>query len=417
MNITAGYLSAIRRVLQQSEAFHRGRFKRQRLPHGIPHRFVGPPAVGPQCVTATLQIRDEDLAAVLALGERLALAAGSEFARVYRDRAVVRIEFTLPPDQWRAVHLSGLPHRRRSVAIGQQALGPVARLDWRVPHKAIFGSTQSGKTTCLADLVISLARSREPAELKMLILNPKNDPALRPFSRLAHLAAPVAIEYDSAAALLRLALAEMERRRSDPARTQSRWVMVVDEIAQLTQARPETGPLLTQLSQLAGGLRMNLVVASQAANPTVFGRKGSLAKTNFPSRIVFRLPREQAYLATGLEGQQPDKLGGRGDGLAVVEGRVTRLRAALPEAQDYDALPRLPAPPPSPAAEQLAGDIALTDWQIDPDRLAYALLVRGSANAIRSQFGGSMDNARQVRDYAALLRQRLGYWLKMRQNR
>jgi hypothetical protein len=409
-NPYAGYVNAIRRVLQQTDAYQRHFLKRRRLPGGIPHRFVGRLAVGPQCVTASLQIRDEDLAAVVGLGERLALAAGSEFARVYRDRAVVRVEFTLPPGQWSDVRLSGLPHHRRSATIGRKALGPVARLDWRTPHKAIFGSTQSGKTTCLADLIISLTRSHLPDDLRLLILNPKNDPALVPFERLAHLAAPVAVAYDQAVALLRFALAEMEHRRADPQHQRPRWVIVVDEIAQLTQVKSEAGPLLTQLSQLAGGLKINLVVASQAANPTVFGQKGSLAKANFPSRIVFRLPREQAYLATGLDGQQTDKLGGRGDGLAVVDGRVTRLRAALPEEGDYTDLPRLPVAPPMPPSDQLAGDGALTNWQVDPDRLAYALVVRNSANALRREFGGGMDGARLVRDYAALVQQRLIYW-------
>ncbi len=408
--MTDPYLTAISQVLRQSDAFQRRWLKRQRLPGGIPHRFVSRPAQGPQCVTATLQIRNEDLSIVAGLGERFALAAGSQFARVYRDRAVVRVEFTLPPGQWRDVRLSGLPHRSRTATIGQQALGPVARLDWRTPHKAIFGSTQSGKTTCLADLIISLARSHSPVELRLLLLNPKNDPALRPFERLAHLAAPVAVEYERGAALLRFALAEMEQRRGDALRQRQRWVIIVDEIAHLSQMQPEVGPLITRLSQLAGGLGMNLVVASQAANPTVFGQKGSLAKANFPSRIVFRLPREQAFLATGLAGQQPDKLGGRGDGLAVVDGRVTRLRAALPEARDFADLPRLTIPPEMPAAERLAGDAALTGWQVDPDRLAYALTVRNSANAIRQQFGGGMDSARLVRDYAAQVQDRLHYW-------
>jgi hypothetical protein len=67
--------------------------------------------------------------------------------------------------------------------------------------------------------------------------------------------------------------------------------------------------------------------STQAANPSVFGEKESLAKANFPSRIVFQLPREQAYLATGIEGQQPEKLGGDGDGIAVVNGRTTRTRS------------------------------------------------------------------------------------------
>jgi hypothetical protein len=385
----------------------------------VPHRFLGQPVAGPQCVTVTVQIRDEDLKTVLGLGDRLAMAAGSQFARVYRELQLLRVEFTLPPARWRDVRLAELNHRPGLATIGQKALGPPARLDWAIPHKALFGATRSGKTTCLADLVISLAKTHQPDDYQFLILNPKNDPALRPFERLMHLAAPVGVGYEDSANLLRFALAEMEQRRQDHGRTRRRLVVVVDEIAQLTQISPETGPMITQLSQLAGGLNLNLVVASQAANPTVFGKSGSLAKANFGSRIVFQLPRDQAYLATGLEGQFSDKLGGNGDGLAVANGRVTRLRAALPADSDYAALPRAELPPEPPAPEQVAGDAAIqpinqsTDQATypDPDRLAYALVVRRSANALRRQFGGATAEARAVRDYAEALEERIRWWV------
>jgi hypothetical protein len=405
------YLQATIFVLHQTDATQRQIFRRVKLLNGVPFRFMGQPTVGPQCVTLGLQIRDEDLKTVLGLGDRLAMAAGSQFARVYRDLSVVRIEFTLPRSQWREVYLSKLPHRSSSATIGQKALGPPARVDWSTPHKAIFGSTRTGKTTCLADLIISLARTHQPDDLSFLILNPKNEPGMQPFSRLALLAAPVADNYEDCCNLLRFALAEMERRRQDNSRRRQRWVVVADEIAQLTQVNPETGPILTQLSQLAGSLNINLVVASQSANPTVFGKKGSLAKANFPSRIVFQLIREQAYLATGLEGQQTDKLGGQGDGLAIVNGRVTRFRAAWPQESDYTTLPRLEVEPEPPAADQLAGDAAITDgWQIDPDRLAYALVVKNSATAIRENFGGGTPGAMKVRDYAKVVKKRIRYW-------
>lgn len=415
MEETRLYQEAVRRVLRQTDASRRQWMRRVRLPGGVPFRFVGSPVSGPQCLTVTVQIRDEDLKTVLGLGDRFALAAGSQFARVYRDLSLVRVEFTLPRSQWREVPLGRLRHRPSTATIGQKALGPIARLGWRTPHKAVFGATRSGKTTCLADLVISLGRMHSPEEYRFLILNPKNDPALRPFERLAHLAAPVARGYEDSVTLLRYAVAEMERRRDAPDRQKTRLVVVVDEIAQLTMARPEAGPMITQLSQMAGGLNINLVVASQAANPRVFGESGSLARANFGSRIVFQLPREQAYLATGLEGQQTDKLGGAGDGLAVMDGRVTRLRAAWPSEGDYEALPRLAGEPEPPGLDELAGERALEGrWQIEPDRLAYALVVKDSATAIRKQFGGGTASAMAVRDYAGQLRGRIRYWMQVK---
>jgi hypothetical protein len=407
------YLMAVAWVLHNTDATARSwrtAGRRVKLPGGVPYRFISHPVIGPQAVTVTLQIRDEDWKTVAGLDERFAMTAGSAFARVYRDLSLVRIEFTLPQTQWRDVRLSDLPHRPNAATIGQKALGPSARVGWDPPHKAVFGTTQSGKTTCMADFILSLARHAPDRNgnfaYRMLILNPKNDKALHPFARLAHLAAPVATNYDDAGLLLRYALAEMERRRGDPDRRESRLVVFVDEIAQLVEVRPETGAIITQLSQMAGGLDINLVVASQAANPKVFGDKGSLARANFASRLVFQLPRDQSYLATGLDGQHTERLGGKGDGLAIIGDRVTRFRAALPQAADYEALPRTADEPEWPVSDHLAGDAAIEEnWQIPPKMLVYALTVESSATQIKKHFGGATAKAQLVRDYAIALKE------------
>lgn len=411
------YMMAVAEVLQKAEARRRGMRtlgRTVRLAQGIPFKFLGYPVAGPQCVTVSLRIEDDDLGTVLKLGERLAHRANSQFARVYRDLNVVRVEFTLPPEQWRLVEIGNLPHHRESITVGQRALGPVARLDWTNPHKAIFGSSQTGKTTCLADMIISLARSSSPDEVKLLILNPKNDPAFEPFRRLRHLAAGMATVYEACVGLLRFALREMTDRKGGVERY--RLVVIIDEVAQLTKNVPETGPIITQLSQMAGGLRINLVVASQAANPSTFGSEGSLAQANFQSRLVFQLPHAQAYLATNLPGQHPEKLGGSGDGLAINGDKVTRFRAGLPRSVDYEGLTRNEVEPSAPEVGLLAGDAAITQerWQVDPDRLAYAMIMRDSATAIQKQFGGGTDRARMVRDYAVELRERANYWVQIK---
>jgi hypothetical protein len=129
---------------------------------------------------------------------------------------------------------------------------------------------------------------------------------------------------------------------------------------------------------------------------------------------VFQLPREQAYLATGIEGQHTEKLGGDGDGLAIVNGRTTRFRAAFPEDRDFEHLPRLESEPPPPDRAELAGDQAFESWQIEPDRLAYALVIKDSASAIREQFGGGTAKAMQVRDYSQALKARIHHWRQVK---
>jgi hypothetical protein len=116
----------------------------------------------------------------------------------------------------------------------------------------------------------------------------------------------------------------------------------------------------------------------------------------------------------GIEGQHTEKLGGDGDGLAIVNGRTTRFRAAYPEARDYEHLPRLESEPPPPDRAELAGDQAFESWQIEPDRLAYALVIKDSASAIREQFGGGTAKAMQVRDYSQALKARIHHWRQVK---
>jgi hypothetical protein len=215
--------------------------------------------------------------------------------------------------------------------------------------------------------------------------------------------------YEDSALLMRVVLAEMERRRGDPERLRAakRWVVIVDEVARLVEERPETGDIIVKLSQMSAGLRINLVLASQGANPSVFGAKGTLAQANIQSRLVFQLPNSHSFLATGLPDQHTERLGlKKGDGLAVHGAKVARFRAATPLKKDLEALP-LQESVPDIAEDDIAGDAAIQagGWQVQPDMLAYALLVQNSATALRKEFGGATDKAREVRDYTDALAQ------------
>ncbi len=428
------YMMAVDQVLRATPAYHRIGLMRKRtqLPHGVPYRFVSTPDLASQCVTVSFQIRDEDLPRVSALEDRMAMQAGASSVRIYRDLSVMRVEFLLPEAQWMDVPLGGLPHRRNRACVGLRTLGSPAVIDWKIPHKTVFGGTQTGKTTFLVDLIISLARTHDPEEFKFVILNPKNEPFLNKFARLPHLLGEIAVDYEDAATLMRYCVGEMTVRKDDPARMKaSRVVIIIDEIAELIQVQPEIGLIVTRLSQFAGGLNMNLVLASQAANPRVFGEKGSLAKANFGSSITFQLPRDQSYLATRLAGLRTDTLGRNGDGLAVVGHRVSRFRAAWPAESDIDSLPRSPRAP-SLNKNLVAGDVALEPETVPAsssetddrypspeetgDMLAYAVAMRASdkstasANAIRKNFKVGASRASWIRDVAQHFRERADYW-------
>lgn len=422
------YLTAIQRVLMGVEAYERaGLFgKKERIPTGVPFRVARSIASGPQCVTVPLAIRGQDLERVLALGDRLALEARSSFVRVYRDLGAVNVEFTLPPEQWLKVRLHDLPQRHHRASFGQLSLGQVARLSFeRSPHKLISGSSQMGKTTCESSLVISLARTHAPEELKFLIINPKQEPSLDAFARLPHLAARIAHDHDDCANLLRFALGEMELRRTDRSRCGQRWVVLIDEVSELCLARPEAGVIITRLVQFAGSLGINVIAATQSPYPSVFGKTGSLGQANFGGYLVFKIPTQYAYFATGgLSGVRTAELGGqgdngKGDGYAISGGSIVRFRGALPEQRDYEELPHTDREPDETPPDRLAGDVVLdggTSWEVNDlaDRAGYALALAEagqlSANRIRKQFGGAMARSQWVRDFVTALQERTSYW-------
>lgn len=427
------YLTAVHRVLAGISIYERaGLFTTKKIHiQGVPYTLPQPIGSGPQCVTVPLHLnRSQDLDRVTPLSDRFALEARSQFARVYRDRGLVMVEFTLPPEQWLRVRVRDLPHRKDQPSFGELSLGQVARMSFDTsPHKLISGGSQTGKTTTELAALVSLVKAHTPGELGLVILNPKGDARLARFARVPHLVAPIGVSLDECVNLLRLAIGEMELRLGDDTRSVTRWIIFIDELAELVQMRPEAGKMVTRLVQLAGGKRINVIAATQSPIPSVFGEKGSLAQANFGSYIVHQLPNQLAYYGTGgLTHVRTAELGGgseegRGDGYAITGGVVRRFRGAWVEESDYAALPRRENEPAPVPADLLAGDAAVDDsagmkWELDhlADRLGYALTVaQPSANGIFQHFKGqgqpwSMDRARWVKALAQKLQSRIEYW-------
>jgi S-DNA-T family DNA segregation ATPase FtsK/SpoIIIE len=104
-------------------------------------------------------------------------------------------------------------------------------------------------------------------------------------------------------------------------------VVVIDELADLLMVGG--GGLqreLTRLLQRGRGAGIHVVAATQKPTAAVLG---SLVKANFPVRLVGRVASaNDARVASGWSGTGAERLEGRGDFIAVAEGRVTRFQAA-----------------------------------------------------------------------------------------
>jgi S-DNA-T family DNA segregation ATPase FtsK/SpoIIIE len=104
-------------------------------------------------------------------------------------------------------------------------------------------------------------------------------------------------------------------------------VVVIDELADLLMVGGAgLQRALTRLLQRGRGAGIHVVAATQ--KPTA-GVLGTLVKANFPVRLVGRVASaNDARVASGWSGTGAERLEGRGDFIALAEGRVTRFQAA-----------------------------------------------------------------------------------------
>jgi S-DNA-T family DNA segregation ATPase FtsK/SpoIIIE len=83
---------------------------------------------------------------------------------------------------------------------------------------------------------------------------------------------------------------------------------------------------LTRLTQRGREAGIHIIAATQKPTSAVLG---PLVKANFPVRLVGRVTSaEDARTASGWSGTGAERLLGRGDFIAVAEGRVTRFQVA-----------------------------------------------------------------------------------------
>lgn len=270
------------------------------------------------------------------LGEEFAAALDAPSCRVARRGAAVMVE--IPREDARPVLLEPLLRELGEVPPMTAVLGlsdDGAPLLIRLPspdvaHILVAGTTGSGKTALLRTLVLSLAlRHPDPRELALVLLDPKGR-AFGDMADLPHLTRPVVVQTEEALEALRSLVRLMEQRdlRGESAPP---VVIVIDELADLVMvggAQAERD--LTRLVQRGREAGISVVGATQKPTAAVVG---SLLKANFPVRLVGKVASAQdARVASGWPGTGAERLLGRGDFIAVAEGKTYRFQAAyVPE--------------------------------------------------------------------------------------
>lgn len=306
---------------------------------------------------------------ITALADDLALALAAADVRIEAPvpgKAVIGIE--VPNKDVEMVYLREViedpafsEHPSKvALALGKDIYGqPVIADLTKWLHLLVAGATGSGKSVCLNCMIASLLFRATPEEVKILMIDPKRV-ELAVYDGIPHLIAPVVTDPRKAAAALRWAVMEMERRYElfaelgvrniemyghlPPPQSEEEErehlpyiVVIIDELADLMMvAAAEVEDAICRLAQMARAAGIYLIVATQRPSVDVIT---GLIKANVPSRIAFAVS-SQVDSRTILDMGGAERLIGRGDMLYYPLGaaKPTRAQGAWISDDEIEAL-------------------------------------------------------------------------------
>lgn len=250
------------------------------------------------------------------------------------------------------------------VALGKDVAGGVHFANIaRMPHALIAGTTGSGKSVTIHNIIVSLLFRNSPEQLRFILVDPKRV-EMTLYNGIPHLLTPVITEPKKALRSLAWAVKEMARRYDvlqaegvqgielyhkdvyQPAK--KTWVergsleeeknnlpeplpyivIVLDELNDLMQAYPrELEALIVRLAQMSRAVGIHLLLATQ--RPSVNVITGTI-KANIPTRMALNVA-SQIDSRTIIDQMGAEKLLGQGDMLYLSSDspRLIRIQSAF----------------------------------------------------------------------------------------
>ena len=329
-------------------------------------------------------------------------------------------------------------------ALGKTITNEVFMFDLaKAPHLLVAGATGQGKSVGLNAIITSLLYKKHPAELKIVLVDPKKvefsvyssienhflakvpdeeaDPIITDVTKVVRTLNSLCKEMDTRYDLLKMAQArnikeynkKFIERQLNPQHGHKYMpyiVVVIDEFGDLIMtAGKEVELPIARIAQLARAVGIHMIIATQ--RPTTNIITGTI-KANFPSRIAFRVG-AMIDSRTILDRPGAQQLIGRGDLLYLNGGEPVRVQCAFvdtPEVerinqyiskqQGYQTAFELPEPD---TPEDEMGEAADVDMQhLDPmfEDAARLIVVNqsGSTSLIQRKFAIGYNRAGRLMD-------------------
>lgn len=277
-----------------------------------------------------------------------------------RDREMVAMRSMLNSEKFRKSTFS-LP-----LALGKTIANEIYIADLaKMPHLLIAGSTGQGKSVGINAVLLSLIYRKHPAELKLILVDPKkvelslfkhierhflaklpgeDDAIITDTSKVVNTLKSLVFEMDRRYDLLKDAQArniteynhKFTNRRLNPNDGHQFLpfiVLVVDEFADLMMtAGKEVELPIARLAQLARAVGIHLIIATQ--RPSVNIITGTI-KANFPARIAFKVT-SVTDSRTILDQGGAQQLIGSGDMLLSNGSTVVRLQCPFVDTPEVE---------------------------------------------------------------------------------
>ena len=254
-------------------------------------------------------------------------------------------------------------------AIGKTITNEVFMFDLaKAPHLLVAGATGQGKSVGLNAIITSLLYKKHPAEMKIVLVDPKkvefsiynplinhflakvpdedSDPIITDVTKVVRTLNSLCKEMDTRYDLLKLAGArnikeynkKFIERRLNPQhghRYMPYIVVIIDEFGDLIMtAGKEIELPIARIAQLARAVGIHMVIATQRPTTTII--TGNI-KANFPGRIAFKVS-AGIDSKTILDRTGAQQLIGRGDMLFLAGSEPVRVQCAFVDTPEVERI-------------------------------------------------------------------------------